>query len=803
MSGGDRDSIRQLLVKNGAQDSLGYFALRSDKNVIWSPSGKACVAYRVLSGVMLASGDPIGDPEAWPGAIHTFLDEASRHAWVPAVMGCSELGAQVWCREGDLTALELGDEAVVNVADFRLDGRAMRNVRQMNTRVCKEGYTAELRRVEDLTTEEIARINRQADTWRGSSIERGWSMALGRVGGEQDGRCVIATACQNGEMRALLHFVPWGDDGLSLDLMRRDRAAKPGLNDFMIVEAIKQAPQLGVKRISLNFAMFRAALERGERIGAGPVLRAWRRIADLPVAVVPDRVAVQVQRQVRAGLGAAVPGLPQHHGCPADRPGRAGGRGLRRLANRGSAALCPDAGSWPPAAPDPRSAGPPRAAAPADDRAPGGQPGSRARPGRPRWPHGRCGSARSGHESGLMASDASAPPSRARCLVMGVVNVTPDSFSDGGAWLDPHAAIEHGRELAAQGADIIDVGGESTRPGAERVPAEEELSRVLPVVTALAAQGCYVSIDTMRAEVATAALQAGARMVNDVSGGLADPQHGQGRRRRRGAVRHDALARAQLGYVRSGHLRGCGRRGPGRARRAGHRGHRPRCGPGAGHRRSRPRIRQAGRAQLEPAGQPAQIGCLPGYAAPFPVLVAASRKRFLGRLLAGPDGEPRSFAAVTTRRSRSPPWPRRRAPGASACTWCRATWTPCGWPTAGGRNRAGPPDEPDKITISGLRVRGRHGVFEYERVAGQEFLVDAVLWLDTSAGRRDRRSRPDRRLRGHREPARADRGGRAGGADRDAGGPARGGLPGRRGGPGGRDHRAQAAGASGLRPGIT
>jgi lysyl-tRNA synthetase class 2 len=103
-------------------------------------------------------------------------------------------------------------------------------------------------------------------------------MALGRVGGEQDGRCVIATACQRGEMRALLHFVPWGDDGLSLDLMRRDRAAKPGLNDFMIVEAIKLAPQLGVKRISLNFAMFRAALERGERIGAGPVTRAWRRL---------------------------------------------------------------------------------------------------------------------------------------------------------------------------------------------------------------------------------------------------------------------------------------------------------------------------------------------------------------------------------------------------------------------------------------------------------------------------------------------------------------------------------------------
>ncbi len=84
---------------------------------------------------MLASGDPIGDPEAWPGAMHTFLDEAARHAWVPAVIGCGELGAEVWCREGNLTALELGDEAIVSVADFSLQGRPMRNVRQMVSRV--------------------------------------------------------------------------------------------------------------------------------------------------------------------------------------------------------------------------------------------------------------------------------------------------------------------------------------------------------------------------------------------------------------------------------------------------------------------------------------------------------------------------------------------------------------------------------------------------------------------------------------------------------------------------------------------
>jgi lysyl-tRNA synthetase, class II len=274
----DEAMIRELLAKHGERDSLGYFALRHDKNVLWSPTGKSCVCYRVVSGVMLASADPIGDPEAWPGAIQVFLDEAARHAWVPAVMGCSELGAEVWCREGGLTALELGDEAIVNVADFSLSGRKMRNVRQMVSRVARHGYLAEVRRVGDLSQEEIDHINHQADTWRGSATERGFSMALGRVGGLGDDACVIVTATEDGVLRAVLQFVPWGSDGLSLDLMRRDRSSQPGLSDFLIVEAIKAAPDLGIKQLSLNFAVFRAALERGEKIGAGPVLRAWRKL---------------------------------------------------------------------------------------------------------------------------------------------------------------------------------------------------------------------------------------------------------------------------------------------------------------------------------------------------------------------------------------------------------------------------------------------------------------------------------------------------------------------------------------------
>jgi dihydropteroate synthase len=106
---------------------------------------------------------------------------------------------------------------------------------------------------------------------------------------------------------------------------------------------------------------------------------------------------------------------------------------------------------------------------------------------------------------------------------MGVVNVTPDSFSDGGEWFEPADAITHGLRLAAQGADIVDVGGESTRPGAERPSEEEELRRIVPIVRELASAGVTVSIDTMRAEVARRALELGARVVNDVSGGRSDP----------------------------------------------------------------------------------------------------------------------------------------------------------------------------------------------------------------------------------------------------------------------------------------
>ncbi len=276
LSASDESRLRELLASHGARDSLGYFALRREKRVVWSTSGKAAITGRVVNGVFLVSGDPIGDPEAWPGAISEYLRQVEEYGWVPAVIGCSELGATVFQREACLAAIELGDEAVLPVADFSLDGRPMRGVRQACTRVQRAGYQVQVRRARDIPAVELAQLNRAASAWRGDAVERGFSMALSRLGDRADGDCVLATATQDGVLRGLLHFVPWGQDGLSLDLMRRDRSADNGLNEFMIVQVVQGAPELSVSRISLNFAVFRDALERGERIGAGPILRAWR-----------------------------------------------------------------------------------------------------------------------------------------------------------------------------------------------------------------------------------------------------------------------------------------------------------------------------------------------------------------------------------------------------------------------------------------------------------------------------------------------------------------------------------------------
>ncbi|MFP3992548.1 dihydropteroate synthase [Streptomyces sp. E11-3] len=226
-------------------------------------------------------------------------------------------------------------------------------------------------------------------------------------------------------------------------------------------------------------------------------------------------------------------------------------------------------------------------------------------------------------------------PTFDRCAVMGVVNVTPDSFSDGGRWFDTTTAVKHGLDLVTEGADLVDVGGESTRPGASRVDEAEELRRVVPVVRDLVSEGVTVSVDTMRAKVAEQALQAGARLVNDVSGGLADPamvptvaaagapfvvMHWRGfsEDMNSKAVYEDVVgevvtelhARVEAvvaGGIAPEHIV---------------------IDPGLGFAKQAEHdlALMAHLADLRSLGRP--------------ILVAASRKRFLGRVLAGPEGAP-------------------------------------------------------------------------------------------------------------------------------------------------------------------
>ncbi|MEV5497605.1 dihydropteroate synthase [Nonomuraea fuscirosea] len=233
----------------------------------------------------------------------------------------------------------------------------------------------------------------------------------------------------------------------------------------------------------------------------------------------------------------------------------------------------------------------------------------------------------------------SVPGGAERCLVMGVVNVTPDSFSDGGQWFDEAAAIQHGLDLVREGADIVDVGGESTRPGAARVALEEELARVVPVIRALRSEGVAVSVDTMRAEVAKAAVEAGAQLVNDVSGGLADPEMPR------------VVAATGVAYVVM-HWRGHSHDMDTRAVYAdvvtevreelskrvdlvlaeGVTEEQIVLDPGLGFAKNA----EHNWALLAGIPQLTELG--------YPLLVGASRKRFLGRLLADADGTPRPFS---------------------------------------------------------------------------------------------------------------------------------------------------------------
>jgi lysyl-tRNA synthetase, class II len=265
--------VRRLLLAYGEADSLGYFATRRDKAVLFSPDGKAAVTFRAVGAVSVASADPVGDRSAWPAAIGAWLDDCREHSRYASVLSASEAGSAEYVKAG-LRAFAMGDEAIIGVDKFTLRGRTMRPVRQAVTRIEQAGYTAQVRRHAELSEAELAEIEVLATQWRGEESERGFSMALNRIGDPADSRCVIITAHdRSGQVRGFLSFVPWGARGVSLDLMRRDKQAENGLNEYMVAKLVEACPGLGVRRISLNFAMFRSVFTAAGRVGAGPVTR--------------------------------------------------------------------------------------------------------------------------------------------------------------------------------------------------------------------------------------------------------------------------------------------------------------------------------------------------------------------------------------------------------------------------------------------------------------------------------------------------------------------------------------------------
>ena len=273
--------IRTLLRDFGDHDSLGYFATRRDKSIVWdtgdADTAHAGVSYRVVGSVSLASGNPIGDPEHWAAAIEAWRERARRNGWSVAVMGAGEEGAKAYAEVG-LTAYDIGDEAIVDMTAFSLGGPGMKSVRASVSRLQRRGYTARVVRHATLTASDFAALSAAARAWRGDGgDERGFSMALGRLADPLDGSCVLVEAHDaDGQLRGFLSFAPWGRTGLSLDLMRRDPAADNGLIEFMVASLAGQAATFGIGLVSLNFAMFREAFERGAEVGAGPILRLWR-----------------------------------------------------------------------------------------------------------------------------------------------------------------------------------------------------------------------------------------------------------------------------------------------------------------------------------------------------------------------------------------------------------------------------------------------------------------------------------------------------------------------------------------------
>ena len=264
-----RRAARELVRRHG-DDTLAYFKLRRDQHYLFSSDRQAFLGYRVEAGVLLVSGDPVGSDQAIPPLLRELSLFAETRGLKLAALGAGEVMRPLWKQLG-LRSLYLGDEAVVEIASFSLEGRAIRKVRQSVTRLEKQGYVAELRRLEELSDAELADLDAVSRSWRGGEAERGFAMSLDELRRDDHGDSLVVlgrdASCQ---IRGFLHFAPsYGRAAVSLSLMRRQRDTPNGLMEFLVARGLGLLGERGIEEASLNFAAFarfihapRGAVER-------------------------------------------------------------------------------------------------------------------------------------------------------------------------------------------------------------------------------------------------------------------------------------------------------------------------------------------------------------------------------------------------------------------------------------------------------------------------------------------------------------------------------------------------------------
>ena len=340
MSPADEPLVRALVAQSG-EDSLAYFATRRDKSVVFAPDGGAAVTYRVDLGVCLASSDPIGPPARWESAIRAWQGLIDTYGWTPAVVGASEAGATAYARDLGLRVIRIGDEAVLHPRDFHLADRDMRPVRQAVQRLERLGYTVRVRRHRDLPGAELTALVERADAWRDTESERGFSMALGRLGDPADADCLMVEAllparaprARPGRRRGRAAVLrPLGDRRL---LPRRD-AAQPGRRqrrhraDGERGHGRERRAGDPTRLAQLRRVPQRLRGGRADRCRSGPAAVAAP--AARRVALVAVRVALPLQREVPPRVAAPLPVLRRDARHRPRRHGARRGRGLHRPA---------------------------------------------------------------------------------------------------------------------------------------------------------------------------------------------------------------------------------------------------------------------------------------------------------------------------------------------------------------------------------------------------------------------------------------------------------------------------------------